>query len=317
MFEGRTAPCSERLDNMAVPDDLLKGPNALAGYGHSERGPRLWIDGLDADPWLRRSFAVYGETFTLEAGADRHCTGRHDLTTGRSATCPARARLSAPDNEQCAACFAATGFNPAFYNAPVVSEQQSRRNLDPHVVYLASFGPGVRKVGMTHAPRRLGRLLEQGARLGVLIAECPNAESARELEAFVATEIGLPESVRGARKRQLLERPVSMLDARRELAALLKRVAARRPEVNPNAEILELDRHYGAADLFETRLADLSETLPAAISGRCLGLVGDVLIMSENGSRYMLPLTPLIAQRIELHAAERPNRFIGQLGFSF
>jgi hypothetical protein len=85
----------------------------LVGFGHGEGGSYLVLDALDRLPWQREVVFVRGQTFTLRRCEERHCIGRHDLDTGRSAPCPERASLDA-SYEQCSPCFVATGFNPAF-----------------------------------------------------------------------------------------------------------------------------------------------------------------------------------------------------------
>jgi uncharacterized protein DUF2797 len=296
---------------------LSFGQKLLSGYGCEERGPYLVLDDLNGASWQRDRVFVRGETFTLSRGEQRHCTGRHDLDTGRGMPCPDAVSLTQPDRDQCSACFVATGFNPAFYNAPGISQQQRRRNLTPHVVYLVSFGLGALKVGMTHAPRRLSRLLEQGARLGSIIASLPNADEARELEESIARGFDVAESVRAARKRQLLEMPLRLAEAKQELARQIAHVAARHPAVDAAAPILELDAHYFAAERWYASFTDLSETEPPCISGQCVGMIGDVLIAAQGQRRFLLSIGSCIGHRIELASTLRENRFIGQLGLPF
>jgi hypothetical protein len=289
----------------------------LAGYGCNEQGPYLIVDQLDAVPWQRHAFGVRGRVCTLEFGAQRHCTGRYDLETGQSSTCPVLAACLDTELEQCSACFAATGFNPAFYHAARISPQQRRRNRQPHVVYLASFGAGTLKVGITHAPRRLSRLLEQGARLGAVIASFEDADRARELEETIARSFDVAEAVRATRKRQLLATPFSANAARLELARMIEQIARLRPEVDRHPEILELDRHYADARSFEGTLTDLSETEPPRISGRCLGMIGDILLMAEDSRRFILSIGNLLGREVRLRPQAGQNHFTGQLGLPF
>jgi hypothetical protein len=293
-------------------------PGLLAGYGCSEQGPYLVLDRIDATPWARERFAVRNRTFTLETSSGRYCTGRHDLATGESLPCPVRSAPSDPDLEQCSACYVATGFNPAFYHAAQVSPQQRRRNRQPHVVYLVSFGAGGLKVGMTFAPRRLSRLLEQGARLGAVIASFETADQARELEANIASSCDVAEVVRAARKRHLLGAPFSMNAARLDLAHKIESIHELWPEVvEPHPEILELDRHYAAPGSFDKPLTDLSESEPLGISGHCLGMIGDVVVMAQGTQRFMLSVGLMLGRQVRLSPLERPNHFVGQLGLPF
>jgi hypothetical protein len=289
----------------------------LSGYGCDAQGPFLLIDPLGSQPGQRQLVRVRGSVFTFTCCEERHCVGRHDLETGRSMPCPQRVAFGATAHDQCTDCFVATGFNPAFYNAPRISDQQRRRNLEPHIVYVVSFGVGALKVGMAHAPRRLSRLLEQGARLGAVIAELPDADRARELEASIARDFDVSEFVRATRKRQLLAAPLSLRTAREQLEHMLARIAERHPEVAHPEPIQELDSHYFGGERLPSTLTDLSETLPHSISGRCVGMIGDVLVVAQRDQRFMLSIGDSVGHRVRLEPHERENRFVGQLGLPF
>jgi hypothetical protein len=289
----------------------------LAGHGCDEQGPFLLLDPIGKELGPRRLVRVRGAVFTFTCCEERHCVGRHDLDTGRSVPCPQRAALSVAAHEQCMDCFVATGFNPAFYHASRISEQQRRRNLEPHLVYLVSFGVGALKVGMTYAPRRLSRLLEQGARLGAVVAHLPDADRARELEAAIARDFDVSEFVRSARKRQLLAAPLSLRAAREELERTLGRIAERYPGAAQPGPIQELDAYYFGGERLPSTLTDLSDTLPHAISGRCVGMIGDVLVAAQREQRFLLSLGDSVGHRVRLEPQERENRFLGQLGLPF
>src|SRR5262249_944842 len=149
-----------------------------------------------------------------------------------SEPCPDRTRLRDESFEQCVACHRATGFNPAFYNATELSPQQQLRNLEPHLVYLAHFGAGTLKVGMTHARRGVYRRLAQGARMGVLPARFADAYRARALEERIARDLDVAEAIRPARKRHLLGAPFSSSAVRAELLAWVERVRVLEPEIS-------------------------------------------------------------------------------------
>lgn len=298
--------------------DSLSG--VLSGYGCTELGAYLVLDTAGEGPsWQRRRVKPTNQAMTLqiESEADRFCTGRHDLDRERSEPCPRRARVFGANRLQCAECFGATGFNPAFYHAEEISPQQRRRNQKPHFVYLAWFGPGVTKVGMSYAARGHGRLLEQGARLATRLGVFDDAQTARRLEAGIAERLGLREVIRASRKRHLLGCLIDWSAAERELTEHVERVADAFEETRGEAEILKLDRYYGEPELLSRPLTDLGETRPATISGRCLGLIGDALITEQGARHFLLPLAPLHGARVRLSGETRPNHVAGQLGFGF
>lgn len=307
----------------------------LAGYGCDEDGGYLVLDELGGARWRRRRCALLGAQLTLqqlppaaalgssrgpltqEATRDRWCSGRFDLSSGGGEPCPEQAELRDDAFEQCLACRRATGFNPAFYFAPEVSPQQHARNLEPHLVYLAHFGAGTFKVGMTHARRGIHRLLEQGARMGLLLARLPDAYQARALEERIARELGVPETVRAARKRHLLGAPFASNAVRSELLAVAQQVRNIAPNATLQPELVELDRYYGGSALFANAMTDLSETAPLAISGQCVGMIGDVLITLQGSQHYMLSIGDLVCRRVRVTAREQPNRVVGQMRLPF
>jgi hypothetical protein len=82
-------------------------------------------------------------------------------------------------------------------------------------------------------------------------------------------------------------------------------------------EVVELDRYYGGSELFANTMTDLSETSPPSISGRCVGMIGDVLITLQAGRHYMLSIGDLVCRRVRLSGREQPNRVIGQMSLLF
>ncbi|HEU4580158.1 MAG TPA: DUF2797 domain-containing protein [Polyangiaceae bacterium] len=289
----------------------------LAAYGCDQDGGFLVVDDLSHPGWQRTRLTVREAQLTLQALAGRFCTGRFDLASGKSEPCPERAALRDESFEQCLACHRATGFNPAFYNAPELSAQQQLRNLEPHLVYLAHFGAGTLKVGMTHARRGIHRLLEQGARMGVLLARFEDAYRARALEERIARDLDVPEAIRPARKRHLLGVPFSAPVVQAELRARVEQIQLLEPELRIEPELVELDRFYGGSALLEKTFTDLSETEPLAISGRCAGMIGDVLLTEQAGQRYMLSLGALVGRRVRLAPGEQANRVMGQMRLPF
>jgi Protein of unknown function (DUF2797) len=304
-----------------MPEPMLDVPELeqglLVAYGCDSAGGYLVLDDVSTPRWQRRRLGVLGAHFTLQAGPGRSCTGRCDLQNGTSEPCPDRVELQGDTSEQCAACRRATGFNPAFYFAPEISPQQRLRNLEPHLVYLAHFGAGTFKVGMTHARRGVHRLLEQGARMGVLLARFADAYRARALEERISRELGVPETVRGTRKRHLLGAPFSPSAVRTELEVLVEQVRCTDPDLDLNPEFVELDPYYGGSALFESALTDLSETEPLTISGRCVGMIGDILVADQAGQRFLLSVGALVSRRVRLTRGERANRVVGQMRLPF
>lgn len=295
----------------------------LSGHGCDSDGPFLSIDERGGKSWQRQRVRPVGQALSLRALPARHCTGRYDLSTARSEPCPLRRALDA-GYSQCPECMRATGFNPAFYNADSISPQQQRHNATPHLVYLANFGLGLLKVGITHERRGVRRLLEQGTRMGVILARFDDAYGARGLEAQVVQEFGVAETVRAARKRKQLAAPFRPEVAEQELLRMVERIAEVRSDVDPAPTTLAFDGRYGSIALSSLSAVDLSEPDDdgvVAISGDCVAMVGDVLVVQGRGAqaaeRFMCSVGALEGCAIELGDDVRQNRVSGQMALQF
>jgi hypothetical protein len=259
------------------------------GYG-ADHQPQLTM--LREGDEAFTHFDPRDETFTLKFDTDtRYCGGWHDLATAESFPCPDAAELPG-QYDQCRHCQQKTGFNPAFYNAASVSEQQQARNAQPHLLYLAHFAPGVVKVGITWAERGIRRFLDQGARSGLIIKTYPNADIARQYEARTAALSGIAETLQVRQKHLYLKRPYDAQAGAEELKAARDRLIREVGVAPDHNEPLHLDPYYlGDNPLHPQDLVDISKS--NAISGTCLGMVGSVIISEQEGLQYSLPLSKL------------------------
>jgi hypothetical protein len=274
------------------------------GYGHNHQ-PQLSLLPKDGDVFTH--FEPRGKTFTLDFDTNkRYCGGWHDLATAESFPCPDAAELFG-QYDQCRHCQQKTGFNPAFYNASSVSQQQQARNATPHILYLAHFAPGVVKVGISWAKRGIRRLLDQGARSAVIIKTYPNADIARQYEARAAKLPGIAETLQLRQKHQYLKRPYDAIAGAEELRATRDRLV-KEISLSPdnNNEPMHLDSYFLANNsLHPQDLVDISKN--NAISGNCLGMVGSVLITEQDGLQYSLPLGKLTGRNCTLSYAVAKN----------
>ena len=178
------------------------------------------VDGtISRQPLLGKAFS-----WTLDRSL-RYCTGWVDITKHQAHVCPDQATVEGK-YEQCIACRNRTGFNPAFYYAQTVSEQQQIVNQQPHFLYLAYFSPELVKVGISQKARGTRRLLEQGARLALKLETFPNAEIARQYEARIAALDGIVEHVVTRKKLELLEKAFDEKLASTTLNRLLDNISS-------------------------------------------------------------------------------------------
>lgn len=216
----------------------------------------------------------------------RFCIGWHDMSTGKDSGCPENAKILAK-HTMCVACQKRTGFNPAFYNTDNVSPQQELRNSQPHSLYLAYMGEGYIKVGITWEARGIKRLLEQGARAGLILDTFPTALIARHYEAQIAKLHGIHETTTTRTKLELLARPFSAEKARHDLLETKRRLESEMSVEMQGGEVFLLDRFYTDGQISAKEITPLPTP---HISGTVESLVGDILLTQYEGRRLALPL---------------------------
>ena len=274
---------------------------SLSGYGFDSRGSFLRLDHHENGKIDRELFYLVGEAFTLKRELGRYCTGQFDLKTLENDVCPNNAELLSPKANVCFDCFDFIGFNPAFYHLEQhqISPQQRAYNQTPHIVYLAYFAPGLIKVGISSNDRKEHRWKEQGARFIAHIYTVENAYEARHIEEKISSELTLPEVVLGKKKRSLLNIELNVPQAKHELLALIDQIDKVVPK-KANREIIFSMEHYynpGTVRLNST-IIDVSENTEGKISGKCLGLYGDIVLFENEGQQFMCSLKKLISYKV-------------------
>jgi hypothetical protein len=278
------------------------------GYGGEDLSPSLTLFKEGADSFEHITPRGHQLTLTFDTSA-RLCTGWHDLATGESHPCPDTAIVDATYS-QCMHCQRKTGFNPAFYNAASVSEQQLARNATPHFLYLAHFAPGVVKVGISWSNRGIRRLLDQGARSCLIIKDYPNANVARQYEAKVAALDGIAETLQLKTKYALLARPYDATAGAQELLSVRDRLVREVGMSIDDAQPQHLEQFYVADNGFVPRqLVHLKE---GVISGRSLGMIGSSYLAEQDGTPYFLSLANLTGYRVAITDQLQPNEHAPQ-----
>lgn len=178
-----------------------------------------WRDGGPVWSWWH---PVHGErtsaqpvggrlTTALAPDADRRCAGV--WRAGRRIPCADAAALPYDARrDQCEAC-------AALDRSSSVAADTRADDPRPYAVYLAYFGPGLHKVGITAVARGSARLLEQGAVAFAFLGEGP-LMAARRTEAALGAALGVPDRVRSAAKRAARRDLPPAADRATELRAL-------------------------------------------------------------------------------------------------
>lgn len=234
--------------------------------------------------------------------SQRHCTGWRDISKGERFSCPDSFAVE-DKYEQCPACQTRTGFNPAFYNASSVSQQQEARNKEPHILYLARFGNDVIKVGISHAKRERSRLLEQGARDALILDTFSSAHIARQYEAKIASMPGIAETLQLRKKLSLLEMPYDHKKGEDELRQTRSHIEEQLHVMFADNAVHNLDTHF-----FPTTQPDLAQSFCSMdqhiLTGECTGMLGSLLFCNYKDTPVYLPLKKFIGYRVEITDTE-------------
>lgn len=287
------------MSNLPVGDFLF------VHYGYHGDGLAPTLTFHHAGNEVFEYFQPRGHELTLTFDtAQRFCTGWHDLATSQSFPCPDATTLDA-SFDHCMHCQRKTGFNPAFYNASSVSPQQQARNAQPHFLYLAHFGPGVVKVGISWAGRGVQRLLDQGARSYLIIKEYPNANIARQYEAKIAALPGIAETLQLKTKHALLARPYDAAAGAAELLAVRERLRAELGlRTDDTAPQHPHTNYFADGSFLPHQLVQLKDN---CISGKVLGMLGGNLVVTQNDIPYFLSLTPLVGYKVTMSDTVQKN----------
>ncbi|MFJ3922333.1 DUF2797 domain-containing protein [Streptomyces sp. NPDC090022] len=154
--------------------------------------------------------------FTVDGG-ERRCLGVR--RAGKRTPCPTACTV--PGRAGSAQCPECARLDRSFSVAADTNAGDPR----PYRVYLAWFGPGTVKVGITAEERGSARLLEQGAVTWTWLGRGP-LMAARRTEELLRAALGVPDRIAYARKRAVRAQLPPGPERAREVAELHARAAA-------------------------------------------------------------------------------------------
>ncbi|MBC9728066.1 DUF2797 domain-containing protein [Streptomyces sp. TRM68367] len=253
-----------------------------SGLRWSADGPVLAWDGG------RRSALARGKrvAFGVAEGGVRTCVG------ARGHACPVRAvvpgRSTGARCEQCA----------RLDRAHSVAADTFADDPRPYHVYLAWFGPGMAKVGITALERGSARLLEQGAVCFSWLGTGP-LMAARRTEELLRAALRVPDRIPYAEKRAVRsELPGAAAERAAEIAELHARAGALGGW--PESLVREPFRAVDHVDVFGlTRLppaaGEVAELVAGgAVSGELAAAAGPDLHVATDGGRVVVLDTRLM-----------------------
>ena len=257
---------------------------------------------------------LLGKRFSLEFDlSKKYCTGWFDFENRISQPCPEN--LEVDDKyDACVACQKRTGFNPAFYHATSVSPQQEKINQQPHYVYLAYFGPKTIKVGISQKDRGLRRLLEQGARLVMMLETFSSAIIARSYEEKISRLCKVREQIGRKQKISLLKNVFSHSQGLSELQNTLEQIESSLGVKFENVELIETQ------DFYSQNLVDFSSAITPLesdkIAGTVVAVVGSLCIANHQGQNWIYDLKSFTGYRAtQLHEPILLEQPVEQMSF--
>ncbi|MFI5658023.1 DUF2797 domain-containing protein [Streptomyces sp. NPDC051684] len=239
----------------------------------------------------RESGVRFGESVAFRVGGERRCLGV--WRGGRWTVCPGRDTVPVRGTRaQCAEC---AGIDRARSVAADTIADDPR----PYHVYLAWFGDGLVKVGITGTRRGSDRLLEQGAVAFTWLGRGP-LMAARRAEELLRVALGVPDRIPYERKRAVRgalpaveERGAELVRAHGVAAVLdqwpesLERLPCR---VVDHGEVFGL----AGIDRVEAVVSELGEG--AVVAGRVAAAAGpDLHLVEAGGERRLVVDTRVLA----------------------
>ncbi|MEU5718312.1 DUF2797 domain-containing protein [Streptomyces sp. NPDC020403] len=184
-----------------------------AGLSWSGEGPVLmWRRSGRVGPG-RVSALAYGKELGFRAEGERHCVGARGNACPVGAVVPVRST-----GARCTEC-------GRLDRAHSVAADTMADDPRPYRVYLAWFGPGLVKVGITGEARDAARLREQGAVVFSWLGRGP-LMAARRTEELLRSAFGVPDRIPYARKRAVRGVLPGPAERAAELAVLYGRAVA-------------------------------------------------------------------------------------------
>lgn len=237
----------------------------------------------------------------LPEDGQRHCTGYYDFRedmSGIHMLC--RQDASVTSGHQCRDCQFREGFI-ALHRATTIGDvpPQLREYIaQEHVLYLATFGLGVVKIGTAALTRHPARWYEQGALAAMELATVHDGIEVRRLESSLSREHQLVQALRATTKTKLLANPPSLDELVNGLHAVVAQINSGQQNFSPNKV------WYGALTAIAKR-TEAGGSLSILPSGStdwelCADpdAVGQCLVWDGPSGGFLMDVKPLIGRPV-------------------
>jgi hypothetical protein len=243
-----------------------------------------------------------GDEIRLRFISGRECIGYRSGDAGSLLDCPDK--QTSMTTSQCPECLQRAKIIPCLRCDGEVCRNPSKRDFcvqpDNHALYLASFAPGVIKVGVSRWSRRQERLLEQGAKRAIVIAR-DDGQMIRRHEKMI-NKFGYPDRLSSQEKLRYLGRvnPVSELDD--ELIDAYEKIKPRMyaPWIE-QPELVDLPEQKQIEGLEFAQLWRPNKEKLHSLVGEVKAVVGRLVILNDdNPQPFAIDVKDLVGYRVEM-----------------
>ena len=235
-------------------------------------------------------------------------TGKGDVTDSRRNPRPCPLDAEVKRGVRCGSCQRSHAMTPCLRcdgaDCRALPEMRRACLNSTAYVYLASFGGGRVKAGVSRGRRVMRRWIEQGADVAMRVLVGDGME-VRKFERRIQEELGALNHVRSVQKMDPVRRSTDIGEAVERLDKFRRGVHGTFPEESHFLEepqvLLSL---YGLPE-FNKRPVGLRVKEGLQVSGNVLGVKGPILFLEMGGLPRSLSLNRLLGRRIETEGVEK------------
>lgn len=276
----------------------------ITGIGHDGDRPNLELRALDESGL--KDIRPLPETLAFTLSGARRCIGYRAPGASSLESCPDEVLTSRAS--QCDACREKAVIIPCLHCTGLRCGNPERRPtcVQPanHALYLASFGLGRIKVGVSHWERRHLRVLERGAQAGLIIAR-DDGQQIRRLESTIHA-FGIPDKVTVGEVLDGvgLGEPVELLDQLHQVTARLRLRLVSEQWLDPFEEV-----DLPLRPVFPRRPNVLRAHPGEALDGPVFGIYGQTVVFERDGGLRAIDLSSLVGYPIVDEVAGARTQF--------
>jgi hypothetical protein len=264
----------------------------------------LYFDGefnlLPLEPGSHIEFKVMEGKFCIGYTKLSNKTGESSSGWKERASCPYKSQVN--QGTRCYRCSTADVMRTCVLcnggECRAISEIREACQKSVAYVYLASFGTGRIKAGVSRRGRYMNRWIEQGADMAKRILLGDGME-VRRFERWIQRKIGVLNMVRAKQKQDLGRTERDLEESKRLLDEYQEKVYRVFPAQHHFQEDTQFLLPKYRIPKIDRRPLELEVQGGKVISGQVLAVKGPILLVEMNGLPYTVNLNRLIGRKID------------------